>query len=190
MPISLENYVEQFVWDEWSNRIKGLNNHYIRKHFYPNNIEYINNISNEFEKLRRVSINEVISYRLVVELNYDKLTSKEKNLFSKKSKEIKNLDKQIKNFILNNNHKEYIYKIRDLEKERLNILYFWTSDRLYKEFEKNMKEKYPEYYSDDLEIKEGAKILLDFSKKVNEEYKNKKSNESNVPLRRSMRLKK
>ena len=68
----------------------------------------------------------------------------------------------------------------------MNILYFWTSDRLYKEFEKNMKEKYPEFYSDDLEIKEGAKILLDFSKRVHEEYNNK---QSNVSLRRSIRLK-
>ena len=34
MTISIENYVEQCIWNEWTNRIKSINNHYIRKHFY------------------------------------------------------------------------------------------------------------------------------------------------------------
>ena len=186
MTISIENYVEQCIWNEWTNRIKSINNHYIRKHFYPNNIEFINNLSIDFEKLRRDSVKEAISYRLVVELNYHKLTTEEKRLFSNKTTEIKNLDKKLEEFLINKKEKEYINQIRELEKERMNILYFWTSDRLYKAFEKNMEEKYPEFYSDDLEINEGAKILLDFSKKVHEEYNNKKSD---VPLRRSTRLK-
>ena len=41
MTISIENYVEKCIWNEWSNRIKSINNHYIRKHFYPNNIEFL-----------------------------------------------------------------------------------------------------------------------------------------------------
>jgi hypothetical protein len=56
MTIKLETYYEKTVWNEWTNRIEILSQNQILRLFYPNNMDALDLIVNDFIKKRREAI--------------------------------------------------------------------------------------------------------------------------------------
>ena len=171
MALSIENFIEKKIWDEWSNRLKLLKTYYIRKKFYPNNITFLETLEKEVNIRRRNSVNYAISQRDEMEMNYVSLTIEEKELWQSKCKKIDNID--FTEYILDNKTEEYFDEIEAFEYERLMILKDMTSKRY--------QEK---------KLREAADGLILLYKISNEEVKNKKNNENKViqSFRRSCRL--
>ena len=167
MSLSLENFIEKKIWDEWSERLRLLKTYNIRKKYYPNNLSFLEKLEKDIEIKRRTSIKYAISHREKMEMNYENLRSEEKELWQNKCKKIENIN--FMEYIFDNKVKEYFDEIEAFEYERLMILKDMTSKRF-----------------EEVRLREAAEALIMLHRKSHQEVE--KDREQIQVIRRSSRL--
>lgn len=175
MSLSIENFIENKIWNEWTQRMSILKKYNIRKKYYPNNISYLESLERDLVIKRRNSVKYAISYRDKMIMDYQHLTSEEKEQWESKCKKIKNID--FEKFIMNNKVQDYFDEIGAYEYERLMTLKNMTFKRYEEE-----------------RLREAAEALIMLHKISNEEVKNEKKKlmkekqKEKQEIRRSCRL--
>ena len=65
MAIQLNNDYETFTWDAWTQVEKHLSHYSLRKQYYPNRMDELDNIAKEVTFCRRTAVNRVKEYSLL-----------------------------------------------------------------------------------------------------------------------------
>ena len=148
MPITLETYYERTIWNEWSNRIKQLSERKVRQLFYPNNMDTLDLIVNDFIQKRREAIELCRNFKL---LPLGPTTQDEYNTWKYHKYNIYQFSKTIYDHMSNyDSTTQFIEELVDMEYTRLHTLEVLMAIRIQKAEEEKLK----------AEVKEAAENLL------------------------------
>ncbi len=172
MSITLETYYERTIWNEWSNRIKMFSHRKIRQLFFPNNMDALDLIVNDFIKKRREAIELCRNFKL---LPLRDSTQDEYNIWKNHTDNIYKFSNTIFDHMMDDFHPtQFIEELVDMEYTRLHTLEVLMAIRIQK-----------------AEEKEAAETLLLLCKKTHQKEARKRKRESVTnnppPLRRSNR---
>ncbi len=120
MTITLETYYERIIWKEWSNRIKILSEHKIRRLFYPNNMDVLDLIVKNCIKKRREAIAHSRKFSL---LPRGDSTQDERNIWTNHTANIYEFSQTIYDHMSDyDNVLDFIEEIIAMENNRLHTL--------------------------------------------------------------------
>lgn len=173
MALNLITTIEKAVWKEWTNRLPTFERYFVRKEYYPNDMNELNKIFNTFVNKRRESTKRYISMRNQLPTEF---SEEERNQWREDTIAILVHDIDLQKMLIDKKGTEFLNKMDMLEQQRLsNII----------NLHKNKDE--------DAKIREAAECLIYFANKANQECMEAKQRklrfeQETPPLRRSKRL--
>ena len=100
MTIQLNTAYETFTWNVWGQVQKHLSHYSLRKHYYPNRMDELDNMEKQLTSSRREAVNRVKKYSL---LCFQESTQEERDLFRIYRSELENfVRKEGRQNIINN----------------------------------------------------------------------------------------
>lgn len=175
MALNLITNLEKTVWKEWSNRLPSFEKYFVRKQYYPNDMDQLNKIFNTFVNKRRESTKRYIAMRNDLPSEF---SEEERNQWREDTIAILVHDTDLEKMLIDKKATEFLKKMDMLEQKRLsNILNIH-----------NNKDD-----DEDAKIREAAECLIYFANKANQEcmkakQKKLRFEQETPPLRRSKRL--
>ena len=175
MALNLITNLEKTVWKEWSNRLPSFEKYFVRKQYYPNDMDQLNKIFNTFVNKRRESTKRYITMRNQLPSEF---SEEERNQWREDTIAILVHDTDLVKMLIDKKGAEFLKKTDMLEQQRLsNILNVHNN----------------KYDDEDAKIREAAECLIYFANKANQEYMKDKQKklrfeQETPPLRRSKRL--
>lgn len=100
MTIQLNTAYETFTWNVWGQVQKHLSHYSLRKHYYPNRMDELDNIEKQLTSSRREAVNRVKKYSLPC---FKESTQEERDLFRIYKSDVENfVRKEGRQSIINN----------------------------------------------------------------------------------------
>ena len=180
MSITLETYYERTIWNEWSNRIKMFSHRKIRQLFFPNNMDALDLIVNDFIKKRREAIELCRNFKL---LPLRDSTQDEYNIWKNHTDNIYKFSNTIFDHMMDDFHPtQFIEELVDMEYTRLHTLEVLMAIRIQKAEKEKQK-------AEEEEAVEGLMLLRkrELQAKARQEKKEEKK-KNPPPIRRSVRI--
>jgi len=113
MAIQLNVY-EQHFWEYWSRLIRVFSNRRVRRHFYPNNMDELDNLVKDFTGYRRESAERLKQIDLV---SFHKNASREeRNIHSDYKAELRELENTLSEHIVNDMVPQFIDMFMNMER--------------------------------------------------------------------------
>lgn len=169
MALKLITKIEETVWREWTNRLPSFEKYFVRKQYYPNDMNELNKLFNMFVHQRRESTKYLMSIRTQLPTQF---SEEERNQWREDTIAILVHDTDLDKMLIDKKGAEFLHKMDILEKQRLsNII--------------NLRQN--------AKIREAAECLIYLANKANQEcietrQKKLRFEQDKPPLRRSKRL--
>ena len=166
MAIQLNNVYEKTTWNTWTQVIKHLSRNSLRKHYYPNRMDELDNMMKQITTCRREAVDRVKQYSL---LDFKDSTVEEREQFRLYKSDLEKFVREEGQQGIVNNLAHFIETMFQKETQSLEPIIVSQQERIRKNLET-----------------EAVEGLLLLGKETPQKKTKKQKNE--VPLRRSTRI--
>jgi hypothetical protein len=182
MALNIENMYERYVWDEWSRLLRKVGEYRVRKHFYPHNMDVLDDMTKKITLNRREQVEYTKSFEHIFKIGQMHCDySIDYQEWRKQTREINDFIDTFSTFIKNSNLEHFVEKFKSLQNTRLQTIISTLQIRI--------EESYRQ------EAAEGLLLLRKRENQLREKEQKKKAKqaqkeEKNKPsvLRRSSRI--
>lgn len=172
MAIQLNNDYEKTTWNVWSQALKHLSHYSLRKQYYPNRMDELDNMGKQLTACRREAVNRVKQYSL---LDFKETTIEEQQQFRLYKSDVENFVRKEGRQAIADDLAHFIETMIQKETQCLESIMVVQQERIRKTLEE--------------EAVEGLLLLRKVTQqKKTEKTKKEKKQKNEVPLRRSTRI--
>jgi len=125
MALKIENMYERYVWNEWSNVLRKLTENRIRAHFYPHNMDVLDDITKKFTVDRREQVNYTKTFEHIFRMEKMRYNGSDEDytLWVKQTKEIDDFIRtSFASYVKHDAVDTFVDKLKQLQKNRLETL--------------------------------------------------------------------
>jgi len=108
------NFYEKTIWNYWSQLIKVFSTRRVRQHFYPNNMDTLDNLVKEITNYRREAIEHVKQHNLTNFHQY--ATQEEREMHKKYLTDLREFTRTFSEHIMNNMTSHFIESVMNNER--------------------------------------------------------------------------